>query len=194
MPKKNPQIDAYIERAASFAQPILSHIRKLAHTACPQVVETLKWSFPHFDHKGTLCSMAAFKKHCALGFWKSELIFSQTAATTEAMGHFGRLTSLADLPNDETLLGCIKKAVELNEAGVKKPAPPKPKARQQLVVPDYFLAALKLNKPALTVFEKFSYSHLKEYVEWLIEAKREETRAQRLATALEWLAEGKARN
>ena len=194
MPTPDPRVDAYIAHAANFAKPILLHIRKLVHAACPQVAETMKWSFPHFDCKGTLCSMAAFKQHCALGFWKGELIFGQTAAAQATMGHFGRLTSLADLPGDKLLIGYIKKAVKLNEAGVKKPAPTKSSSKRELVVPDYFMAALKKNKQALTAFENFSYSHRKEYVEWIVEAKREETRVKRLATALEWLAEGKARN
>ena len=194
MPTKDPRIDAYIAKAADFAKPILSHIRKLVHAACPDVVETMKWSMPHFDQKGVICGMAAFKQHCALGFWKGELIFGSAAAENEAMGHFGRITSLADLPKDKVLLGYIKKAAELNEAGIKKPAPARSKVKKELIVPDYFLAALKKNKKALAAFENFSYSHRKEYVEWITEAKREETRAQRMATALEWLVKGKSRN
>ena len=107
MPTKDPRVDAYIAKAADFAKPILTHIRKLVHGACPDVVETMKWTFPHFDYKGILCSMAAFKQHCAFGFWKSELILGSTAAENEAMGHFGRITSLADLPKDKVLLGYI---------------------------------------------------------------------------------------
>jgi uncharacterized protein YdeI (YjbR/CyaY-like superfamily) len=194
MPTKDLRVDAYIANAAEFAKPILAHIRKLVHAACPHVVETMKWSFPHFDYKGTLCNMAAFKQHCALGFWKSELIFGTTAAENEAMGHFGRITSLADLPKDKVLLGYIKKATELNEAGIKKPAPVRSKVKKELVVPDYFMAALRKNKKALTAFENFSYSHRKEYVEWIVEAKREETRAKRIVTTLEWLAKGKSRH
>lgn len=194
MPAKDPRVDAYIARAADFAKPILTHFRQLVHTACPAVVETMKWSFPHFDHQGTLCGMAAFKQHCAIGFWKSELIFTETDAGREAMGNFGRITSMADLPTDSLLLSHLRKAVELNEAGVKKPTPPRSKVKKELIVPDWLLAAFGKNKKALTTFENFSYSHRKEYVEWLVEAKREETRAKRLAQALAWLAEGKSRN
>ena len=61
-------------------------------------------------------------------------------------------------------------------------------------MPDYFSAALDKNKKALATFEGFSYSHKKEYVEWITEAKQEETRARRMKTTLEWLAQGKARN
>ena len=196
MPTKDPRIDAYIAKSGDFAKPILKHIRKLVHAACPDVEETMKWSFPHFDHKGMLCSMAAFKQHCSFGFWKGELILGKGpgGADGEGMGHFGRLTSLADLPSDKALLGYIRKAVELNEAGVKKPAPPRPKVRKELVVPDYFTAVLKKNKKALATFEGFSYSHKKEYVEWITEAKQEETRARRMKTTLEWLAQGKPRH
>ena len=194
MPKKDPRVDAYIARAADFAQPILKHIRRLVHAACPEVVETMKWSFPHFEHKGVLCSMAAFQQHCSFGFWKGDLIFGKRQNQDEAMGQFGRLTAISDLPSDKILTGYINKAARLNEAGIKKPAPVRPKIRKELVVPDYFNAALKRNKNAQATFESFSYSHKKEYVEWVTEAKREETREQRLKTAIEWLAQGKSRH
>ena len=194
MPKEDPRVDAYIAKAADFAQPILKHLRKVVHTACPDVQETLKWSMPHFDYKGMLCGMAAFKQHCTFGFWKGELIFGNRKQEEEAMGHFGRLTNLSDLPSDRVLVGYVKKAVELNDAGIKKEKSPRPKVRKELAVPDYFIAALKKNKKALTTFEGFTYSHKKEYLEWITEAKREETRAQRIKTAIEWMSQGKRRN
>jgi len=195
MPKKDPRVDAYISKAATFAKPILTHIRKLVHRADPQVEETMKWTFPHFEHKGVLCSMAAFKQHCSLGFWKGDLIFGKagTGKSDEAMGHFGRITSLDDLPNDAKLIAYVKEAVRLNEAGVKRPVS-RPKEKRELVVPDYLVAALKKNKRASTTFEEFSPSHKLEYVDWLTEAKREETREKRLATTIEWLSQGKSRN
>ena len=109
------------------------------------------------------------------------------------MGTFGRITKLSDLPHDKVLLGYIRKAVELNDAGIKKPAPPK-KPREELKIPSSLMLALKANKKALETFEQFSYSHKKEYVEWITEAKRDETRDKRLATAIIWIAEGKPRN
>ncbi len=194
MPKQDPRIDAYIAKSAEFAQPILKHLRKIVHTACPDVQETLKWGMPHFDYKGMLCGMAAFKQHCTFGFWKGELIFGNRKEEEEAMGQFGRLASISDLPSDKVLIGYVKKAAALNDAGIKKERPPRPKVKKELVVPDYFVAALKKNKKALTTFEGFSYSHKKEYVEWITEAKREETRQQRIKTAIEWMSKGKSRH
>jgi uncharacterized protein YdeI (YjbR/CyaY-like superfamily) len=197
MRTKDPRIDTYITESAGFAKPILKHLRRLVHTACPEVEETFKWSFPHFLHKGMLCSMASFKQHCTFGLWKGALILSKTSGGNledEAMGQFGRITSISDLPSEKILLGYIKEAVRLNDAGIKVPRPPKPKEKKELVVPDYFLSALKKNKKALAAFENFTYSHKKEYLEWVTEAKREETRQKRLATTLAWLAEGKSRN
>jgi len=193
MATKDPRIDRYISDAAAFAQPILKHLRKLVHSADPEVEETLKWGFPHFQHKGMMCSMAAFKEHCSFGFWKSELILGKNTDDS-GMGHFGRITALSDLPSDRTLLGYIKEAVRLNETGTKLPARSQPKQRKPLVVPDYFSAALRRNKKAQETFKNFSYSHQKEYVEWVEEAKREETRAKRLETSLAWLTEGKSRH
>ena len=195
MGTKDPRIDGYIAKSADFAKPILNHIRKLVHTACPEVEETMKWSFPHFDYKGMMCSAAAFKQHCSFGFWKGALILGKDGnKADEAMVQFGRITAISDLPKDGVLIGYIKEAVRLNETGVKLPAKLKPREKKELVIPDYFIAALEKNKKALTAFENFSYSHKKEYVQWITEAKGEETRKKRLETALEWLAEGKPRH
>jgi uncharacterized protein YdeI (YjbR/CyaY-like superfamily) len=198
MPTRDPRVDAYIAKSAEFARPILKHIRKLVHVGCPDVMETMKWSFPHFDYKGMLCSMAAFKQHCTFGFWKGALIFDQgkglAGKTEEAMGQFGRITALSDLPSDEALLGYVQKAVQLNDDGVKLPARSKPSTKKPLVVPVDLAAALKKNPEAQATFGDFSPSHRKEYVEWITEAKHEETRARRLATAIEWMAKGKPRN
>ena len=199
MPGRNPQIDAYIAKSADFAKPILIHLRKLAHAACPEVEEALKWGMPHFLHKGILFGTAAFKHHCMLHFWKGDLILDKNARKTREGGtwQFGRVTALSDLPGDRVLTSYIKKAAELNQAGVKKTVPGRQSARtprKEVRVPVEFAAALKKNKKARDAFEKFSYSHKKEYVQWIAEAKRDETRQRRIVTAIEWLAKGKARN
>jgi uncharacterized protein YdeI (YjbR/CyaY-like superfamily) len=194
MGERDPRIDAYIGKSADFAKPILNHIRALVHAACPDVEETMKWSFPHFDYKGSLCSMAAFKQHCSFGFWKAALIFDKNPVQDEAMGQFGRISAISDLPNEKVLADHVRKAVQLNEAGIKLPAPVRPKEKKELQIPDDLLGALKKSKKALAAFEGFSYSHKKEYVEWISEAKREETRKKRLAQAIEWMAQGNPRN
>src|SRR6185503_4271800 len=169
--KKDPRVDSYIEAASDFAQPILQHIRKLVHIACPAVEETLKWGMPHFVHKGILCGMAAFKQHCALHFRRGDMIFGerQESGQKEAMGQFGRITAILDLPSEKMLLTYIKKAVHMNEEGIKPP--PRPNGKKQLTIPTYFMAALKKNQKALVTFENFSYTHRKEYVQWVNEAK-----------------------
>ena len=194
MPTVDPRIDAYIEKSADFAKPVLTHIRKLVHKACPEIQETMKWSFPHFDYKGMVCSMASFKQHCAFGFWKQSLL-EQDAFPAEktAMGSFGRIASVKDLPPDKVMIDLIHQAVELNEKGIKiakKPAATK----ADVVVPKDLTAALAKNKNAKTTFEKFSPSHKREYVGWIEEAKTEATRNKRLATTIEWLSEGKSKN
>ena len=195
MASKDPRIDAYIANSADFAKPILMHLRKIVHAGCPNVEETLKWSRPHFDYKGVMCGMAAFKQHCVFGFWKEALILDPgKAAEKTAMGSFGCITSLADLPSEKTLVAYVKKAAALNAAGIKAPGRTKPKKREALEVPDYFSAALKKNAKACKTFENFPPSKRREYLEWVAEAKREETRLERLATSIQWLAEGKARH
>ena len=185
----DPRIDGYIAQAADFARPILRHIRKLVHDACPKVHETMKWNCPHFEHKGVLFGMAAFKQHCVVNFWKGNLVTGDLPTEFRAMGQFGCIKSLADLPADKAFTGYVERAVELNDAGIKNPARARPK--KKLVVPDYFRAALKKNKKALATFEKFSPSCKREYVECITQAKRYDTRARRLKTAIQWMAQGK---
>ena len=194
MPTTDPRVEAYIDKSRDFAKPILKHIRKLVHEACPETIETMKWSLPHFDYKGMLCSMAAFKEHCAFGFWKQSLL-EQSAFPAEktAMGSFGRITSVKDLPDDKTMKKFIAEAVKLNDDGVKI-ARTVSKEKKKLVVPDILLEALASNDSAAETFNNFPYSKKKEYVEWITEAKTDATRDKRLGTTIEWLAEGKARN
>jgi uncharacterized protein YdeI (YjbR/CyaY-like superfamily) len=197
MKNTDARIDAYIEKSAEFARPILNHIRNIVHEACPEIEETMKWSMPFFDYKGTVCNMAAFKQHCALGFWKASLMKDPHNILTEgneAMGQLGKITRVEDLPPDGILIDYIKEAVRLNEEGVKAPSKPKTTEKKVLVIPEYFVSALEENASASEHFEKFSPSKKKDYVEWISEAKTEDTRNKRLATAIEWIAEGKARN
>lgn len=199
MAKKEKAIDSYIAGSADFAKPILTHIRELVHKTCPAVEEKMKWSFPHFDYKGEMmCSMAAFKQHAVFGFWKAALmkdpVLVETAKSEVAMGHLGKLTSLKDLPSDKKLAAWIKEAMLLTDKGIKLPAKAKRVEKKEIVVPDFFIQALGKNKKAKQVFENFAYSHKKEYLQWILEAKTEETRNTRMATALEWIAEGKGRN
>jgi uncharacterized protein YdeI (YjbR/CyaY-like superfamily) len=194
MGTRDPRIDAYIEKSAPFARPILNYLRSVVHEACPDVEETTKWSAPFFDYRGTLCSMAAFKAHCAFGFWKASLVLDdKNPAAQDAAGHFGRITSIADLPPKKTLMGYIKKAMALNEQAVKPARPPK-HPKKPISMPSDFKAALSKNKKALTTFEGFPPSQRRDYLEWVTTAKGEDTRARRLATAVEWMAEGKPRN
>ena len=188
MPKKNPRVDAYIARSADFAKPILNRIRKLVHAACEDVQETIKWNLPFYEYKGILLATPAFKRHCALIFWKGRLFLGKDQKAT-----LRRLTTLSELPGDKILTGYIRKAVALNEAGIKAPRP-KPKDRKAVVVPDYFLAALKKSKKALAVFERFRPSHKREYIEWIVDAKREETRTKRIKAAITLMTQGKSRN
>ena len=190
MPKKDPRVDAYIKKARPFARPILTRLRKIVHKGCPDCVESIKWQSPFFDYKGPVCFMAAFKQHAAFGFWKGKLLFS--GKYKGAMGHFGRITLLEDLPSETKLIGYVRKAAELNERGVKKSR--RVNADRKLVVPNSLKSALMKNAKARRTFEDFSYSHKKEYVDWISDAKRDQTRQRRLKMAIQCLSEGKPQN
>jgi len=196
---RDPRVDAYIAKSAQFAQPILNHLRELVHKVCPDVEETMKWSFPNFDYKGSiLCNMAAFKQHCAFGFFKASLMNDPHgllhAEGKTAFGQLGQVKDVKDLPKDKLLKEYIQQAMKLNEAGVKL-SPKKPKVKvQEPDEPEYLTKALKKNIAAQQTFASFPPGKRKEYIEWLEEAKTEATREKRLATAIEWISEGKSRN
>ena len=193
MPTLDPRIDAYIAKSGDFAKPILTRIRETVHAACPEVEESLKWSMPFFSYHGPLMNMSAFKEHAAFGFWKGALVLDRSAGDDErAMGQFGRITSVKDLPPKKELVALIRKAMKLNEDGVKVEKKKAPRAA--LPVPAELATALAKNKKARTNFEAMPPSHRREYNEWIGEAKREETREARVKQAIEWIAEGKARN
>jgi len=194
--KNNVQVDQYIINSAEFAIPILNHLRTLIHYADARIEETIKWGMPFFDLKGTVCHIAAFKNHCALGFWKGSLMkdeYHLFKDSENAMGMLGKITSMNDLPEDEILISYIQQAIQLNEDGIKLPVKPKATKKPPLVMPEYFASALQEDAVALNVFQNFSESNKRDYVNWLEEAKTEATKQKRLDTALEWIAEGKPR-
>lgn len=199
----NPKVDAYLAKAKPFAQPILNHLRELVHKGCPEVEETIKWSRPFFEYRGAILgNMSAFKEHCSFGFWGQEIgsvLRDADALSADGMGSLGRITTVKDLPADKLMLGWIRQAKSFVDTGqytspiaarnkVAKPEKPTVKA------PTEFTAALKKNKKAAAVFEAFSPSCKREYVEWIADAKQPETRDKRIVTAVEWIAEGKQRN
>jgi hypothetical protein len=191
---KNPAVDVYIAKSADFARPILMRLRALMHKACPTVEETIKWGVPHFEYKGVIAGMAAFKQHAAFGFWKRRLMKDPAGFFSKGESGMGgrKIRSLDELPSDTVLLGYIREAVALNEQGAKVPR--STRKRPPVRVPAYLAAALKRNAKARRTFGNFSASQRREYVEWLTDAKQEATRERRLASAIEWMADGKARN
>lgn len=195
MGKKDPRVDAYIAKSPSFMRPVLKHLRKLVHQADPKIEETMKWSMPSFMHDGIVCNMAAFKQHCRFVFWKRAVIIGKDGKRVDqTMGQSGHITSRKDLPSDRLLITYIKKAVQLNAAGVKVSDKPKIRKAVPLRPPAYFMVAIRKDAGALRTFQALSTSHRNEYVEWVTGAKQEQTRLKRLATAVSWLKDGKNMN
>lgn len=201
--RRNPKVDAYIKKARPYAQPILVHLRKLIHAGCPQVEETMKWSRPFFEFRGViLCNMSGFKEHCSLGFWGLEIgaILRKAGVVRDgAMGSLGRITSVESLPPEKKMIEWVAQAAALIEDGKERsPIAARPRvvkpARESLKTPPDFNQALGKNKKAAAAFAAFSPSCRREYIEWIVDAKRPETREQRIATAIDWIAEGKQRH
>ena len=201
--RHNPKVDAHIKKARPFAQPILVHLRKLIHAGCPQVEETMKWSRPFFEYRGViLCNMSAFKEHCSLGFWGLEIgaILREAGVVRDgAMGSLGRITGIDSLPPEKKIVDWVAQAAALIESGQERsPIAARPRvvkpARAALKTPPDFNRALGKNKKAAAAFAAFSPSCRREYIDWIVDAKRPETREQRITTAVGWIAEGKQRN
>ena len=202
-PKRNPKVDAYMEKARPFAQPILAHLRKAIHAGCPEVEETIKWSRPFFEYRGVIvCNISAFKEHCSLGFWGLEIgaILRKAGVVRDgAMGSLGRITSIETLPPEKKIIDWVAKAAALIESGHERsPIAARPRvvkpAKAALKTPPDFNQALGKSKKAAAGFAAFSPSCRREYIEWIVDAKRAETRKLRVATAVTWIAEGKQRN
>jgi uncharacterized protein YdeI (YjbR/CyaY-like superfamily) len=193
MGSKDATIEGYIANAQPFARPILTRIRQAVHAGCPEVEETFRWGHPTFMYKGILCSMAAFRAHVRFGFWKASAMKGVGGKAGGAPGPVLRVTTLGDLPDRKTLVGLVRQAAALHDAGVKAPRL-KTSPKKPLKEPDDFTAALKKNRKALAVYEAFSPSHKREYLEWITDAKTEPTRQRRIKTAIEWMTEGKPRN
>jgi len=196
-----PRVDAYIASVPDYAQPILTHLRELVHKTLPEVEETIKWGHPFFMYRGLMLgNMAAFKQHCSMGLWGDqvkETLVADGAYEATGMGVLGKLTSLKDLPSDRELTKYFRTAAAAIDTGARtknysrqKPSTPKPPPE----VPASLAAALKRNKAAATQFAAMPPGCKREYCEWIAEAKRDETREKRVATAIEWIAEGKRRN
>ena len=197
------RIDAYIAKSRPFAQPILIHLRELVHKACPTVVETMKWSRPFFEYKGVILgNMSAFNEHCSFGFWGEEIAAVLREANLlqpDAMGSLGRLTRVENLPAHKQMLSLLRQAAAFIDSGqytspiaARNKVVKAPKASVE--EPPEFTKALKANKKASAAFAAFSPSCKREYVEWIADAKRAETRDKRIVTAMEWISEGKQRN
>jgi uncharacterized protein YdeI (YjbR/CyaY-like superfamily) len=190
----DPRVDAYIARQADFARPILEHLRAAVGAACPEAEEAIKWGMPHFLYRGRiLAGIAAFKAHAALVFHGGDAVVGETDAAGEAMGQFGKLRAIADLPPPDALAAFIRKAMAVAESGEPRRRParqPKP----ELETPPDFAAALDAAPPARAAFDAFPPGCRREYVQWIVDAKRPETRARRIAQAAEWISEGKRRN
>lgn len=196
-----PQVDEYIASTAPFAQPILSHLRELIHKTLPEVEEAIKWGHPFFMYRGLMFgNMAGFKQHCSIGLWGDQVkdkLVADGAYEATGMGVLGKLTSLKDLPSDRELTSYFRTAAAAIDTGARtknysrpKPSSPKPPPE----VPASLAAALKKNKAAATQFAAMPPGCQREYCEWIAEAKRDETRDKRVATAVEWITEGKRRN
>jgi len=193
MPRKDARIDAYIAKAQPFAQPILKYLRSTVMSASPELEETIKWGLPSFTYHGLVCGMAGFKKHVTFGFWKSKLVLNTKGMPVdEAMGQFGRITKLSDLPSKRELVGHVKKAMQLNADGITVKRVVKPK--KAIPMPAVLKAALAKAAKAKATWDALPPGHQREYLEWVTEAKTDATRDRRIATTIEWLKEGKRRN
>ena len=195
MGRRIAAVDAYIARQRPFAIPILERLRDLVHEFCPEAEEVIKWGMPHFEYKGPFAGMAAFKAHATFGFWKDSLLRRGGRplgrSREKAMGSFGRLASVDDLPTKREMGALVRRAMKLNDERVKLPQRSGPRKPVVVRPPAWFLAAVRANRKALATWQALPPGHRRQYLEWVREAKTEPTRQRRMATTVEWLAAGR---
>ena len=190
---RDPRIDAYIAKAQPFARPILEKVRNRVHAVVPDVEEAIKWSMPAYTLGGKIVLItAAFKAHTALNFWRGQELRGE-AANANAMGQFGKIGSVDELPPDAELDRLISEVAELAKAA---PAPRKAKHDPKPApgLHPEFAAALAKAPKAKAALDGFPPSAQRDYFEWISEARQDATRQKRIATAVEWLGEGKRRH
>ncbi|MDO5505713.1 MAG: YdeI/OmpD-associated family protein [Pseudoxanthomonas suwonensis] len=192
---RDPRVDAYIAGAAEFAQPLLAELRERVHRNCPDVVEAIKWGMPAFLHGGAIfCTMAAFKQHVSFGYWRHAEVMGADVER-DGMGSYGRMATVKDLPGKRGMQADLRKALALADTAPARAAGQhRPQGAAAPAVPAELAAALQGNAKARAAFDSFPPSARRDYIEWITEAKREDTRARRLAQTIQWLAEGKRRN
>ena len=194
METRDKRVDAYIAKAGDFAKPILTELREIIHDNCPDVEETIKWGVPFYDYHGPMCMTPAFKQHCKLGFWNSKLVYDEATRKAGIHEKLDRIESVKSLPPKKVIAGFIKKAMKLNEEGIKSPTRTNRAPKAEISMPKEFKGALAKNKKAKTAYDAFAPSHRREYLQWITEAKTDATRDRRIEQAVEWIAEGKQRN
>ena len=187
----DPRVTAYINAAAPFAKPILTELRTRIHASIPEIEEDIKWGFPSFMYKGKIFfGMSAFKAHAGAGFWHP--LMRPNDKSPEGIGEFGKITAVDQLPSRAAFAKLARQAKKLTDDGVTGPKRPKPDPNRKVDVPKDLAALLAKNARARATFEGFPYSKKNDYVTWINGAKRDETRAKRLATTVKQLAEGKS--
>ncbi len=194
----NKEVDKYIVKMGEFAKPILTHLREIVHSTCPDVEENIKWGTPHYSYKGDhLCMMGGFKQHCSFSLYKAELMkdkaILESVKAGKKFGYMDKIKDITELPNKKILIAYIKEAMELNANDTAKPKALKGKSTVEVVAPKAFLEAIKKDKHANAIFENESPSFRKNYIIWVADAKTDETRQKRIEQSLEWIAEGKDR-
>jgi hypothetical protein len=199
MATKDPRVDAYIAKLPDFSSEICKRLRAIVHEASPEIEEDIKWGHIAFMHKGIVCGLAAFKQHVVFHFWKSALLtgsHSRRATDDTTLARLETIRGVDDLPPRATIAGFVRAAVKLNDGAVRSPRPAMggKKTKAPLRTPPSLARALARNAKAKATYDGFSPSHKREYVEWITEAKTEETRDRRIEQALGWMAEGKPRN
>jgi hypothetical protein len=187
------QINQYMAELPEWQRRMLVRLRQLIHEAAPEVEEAWRWDKPHFDNAGIMVGLCAFKEHVAVWFHKGALLkdtkkLFEATARTEEKGMRAYKLHEGDKINEAAFLDLVKQAVAVNDKGTKlREAKPTKKA---LVVPEDLEQVLRKDPTAWANWEAFPVGHRRAYVEWVTDARQEETRKRRIAQSLEKIREG----
>lgn len=190
------EVNKYISNAPISQQKILSKLREIIHKASLDIEEKIRWSHPHFDYMGKgMCFIQALKERVTFGFWFGDKIYNSPKLSKEAKAIYetmGNLTDVSQIPSTKLIIEEIHLAMKLIESGNRDVK--EKKVKPQLVIPDYLSLRFKKDKTANSSFSKMSPSHQREYVDWIIDAKTDETRENRISTMMSQVKEGKSKN
>lgn len=190
-PNASSEILAYIESMPEFSKSICIKLRSIILSADKNITEDWKWG-PNYFLDGMLCGFSGFKHHVKLTFYNGSAMKNSKGLFNHCVDNeFNRSIKYTDAGevDAKAIREYIKDSIQVNRNGFKRIVTDK-----EIKVPVDLLDALSQNKKATSFFDALSYGYKKDFVEWVISAKRPETRQDRIAKTVLMCGENRKMN